>query len=138
MIRSEAWILDRRERASPEEGVIAVLRRDEIVFSELEDDELLVEPLFGSWEGNMDHAVRRRPVDICMYRGEPQAVIGNSGVLRVVAIGSQIKRFREGDIALLYGNAKPNEFGFMVLAHAYDAPGTIGVLSKRLKLHERT
>ena len=41
---------------------------------------MLAEPLYGCWEGNMSHAVERRPIDIYRDRGEEKVVIGNAGV----------------------------------------------------------
>src|SRR6185436_4621492 len=50
-------------------------------FSDPGPEEALVSPLFGCMEGNMGHAVDRRPIDLCLARGEARVVVGNAGVL---------------------------------------------------------
>ncbi len=94
--------------------------------------DVLVEPLVGCWEGNMTHALQRRPVDICRQRNEAAVVLGNAGVVRVLQPGSAITEFKEGDLAYVFGNAKPWErFGYMRQALAYDCPQTMGALAKK-------
>ncbi|WP_177326020.1 zinc-binding dehydrogenase [Nannocystis exedens] len=100
-------------------------------------DELLVEPLFGSWEGNMTHSLQRRPIDICSQRRERRVVIGNGSVLRVLRAGADVRGIHEGDVGILYGGHVQDEFGYTVLVQGYDAPGTVGVLAKRTKIAAR-
>ncbi|HEY0138678.1 MAG TPA: zinc-binding dehydrogenase [Nannocystis sp.] len=112
-------------------------RLEQFQFEDLRDDELLVEPLFGSWEGNMSHSVARRPIDICRRRREPRVVIGNASVLRVLRAGSAVRGVAEGAVGILYSGYGIDEFGYTVSAHGYDAPGTIGMLAKRSKIPAR-
>lgn len=66
MITTEAWVLYAGpEQTKKHEPVPGELRRETFQFADLEDDEALVEPLYGSWEANLDHALSRNPVDIC-------------------------------------------------------------------------
>lgn len=134
MITTEAWVL----RRGPDEGRSALgtddFRIETYSFPDLEDDELLVEPLFGCWEGNMSHAIARRPVDVCRQRGEEKVVLGNSAVLRVLKVGAAVRGVREGDVGALWGAGKHDDLGYMMLAFGYDAPGTVGVLAKRTKI----
>ncbi|GHA20870.1 zinc-binding dehydrogenase [Streptomyces tauricus] len=115
------------------------LRRDRFTFGPLEEGEALVEPILGSWEANMDHALTRSPIDVCSSRGEDAVVLGNLGVVRVLKVnaGSRDVRVREGDLCLLLPFGKIDRFGYAELAYAYDAPGTIGLLTKRTKLDAR-
>ena len=90
---TEAWILHQGE--SKRQG-----RRFERGLYRLPEpgpDSVLVRPLYGSWEGNMDHAVRASPVDVCELRGEPTVVIGNAGaVVEVEAVGANVPDFSTG------------------------------------------
>lgn len=85
----------------------------------------------------MTHALQRRPVDVCRERGEARVVVGNSGVVRVLSVGDGVRHVKEGDVCRIFGNAVWDDHGYTVKAHAYDAPGTIGVLAKRIKLDAR-
>ncbi|MCB0986979.1 MAG: zinc-binding dehydrogenase [Microthrixaceae bacterium] len=79
----------------------------------------------------MSHAIDRRPVDVCAQRGEDHAVLGNSGVVRAVEVGSGVENIRPGDHYLFFGTGVADDFGYMRLAHAYDAPGTVGMLARQ-------
>lgn len=97
----------------------------------------MVEPVYGCWEGNMSHALERRPVDICRLRGEEKVVPGNAGVVRILKAGKAVRSVREGDLCLVFGNAVQDEMGFMKKAFGYDAPRTVGILARRTKMHEK-
>src|SRR4051812_46884376 len=62
MITTEAWVIHAGPGAEP---VPAELSLERMEFPDLAENEALVEPIFGSWEANMDHGLRRSPVDIC-------------------------------------------------------------------------
>ncbi|MDB1087003.1 zinc-binding dehydrogenase [Streptomyces sp. ACA25] len=95
-----------------------------------------MEPILGSWEANVDHALARSPIDVCSSRGEDTVVVGNMGVVRVLKVnsGSRDVRVREGDLCLLMPFGKLDRFGYAELAYAYDAPNTIGLLAKQAKM----
>lgn len=137
MIDTEAWLLYPANISNRDRTGSDTLRLERFSFADIDDDELLVEPLYGCWEGNMTHALQRKPVDICQQRGEERVVIGNAGVVRVLECGKDVTRFREGDYAIVFCNGTWDQNGFVIGVFAYDAPGTIGVLSKRTKLRER-
>lgn len=120
----------------PENPVPGELRREEFSFPDITETEALVEPLYGSWEANMSHALQRSPVDVCRQRGEDSMVIGNFGAVRVVRTGRDVTRVREGDLCLLQAFARTDDMGYVRLVHAYDAPGTVGVLARRTKIGE--
>ncbi|NWC07667.1 zinc-binding dehydrogenase [Pseudomonas agarici] len=131
MYTADAWVLRSGDSMG---GATDSLIRKAIEFGEIKDSEVLVEPLFGSWEGNMTHAIERSPIDICVARGEPEVVLGNSGVVRVLKCGRDVTGLSEGDNCLFFGATKCDRYGYVELAHAYDAPNTIGLLAKRTKV----
>lgn len=137
MITTDAWVLRRGADGAGSALETDDFRRETISLPALADDELLVEPLFGCWEGNMSHALARRPIDVCRQRGEDRVILGNSGVVRVLVAGAGVRGIREGDVGALLGTGEFDEFGYMVRAFAYDAPGTIGVLARRTKILAR-
>lgn len=138
-MRTEAWVLYRGED-TPRNKEIAPspeLRCEMFDFPAPDDDEVLVEPIVGCWEGNMNHALLRRPVDICLQRNEPKVVIGNAGVVRVLRPGRDVRSVREGDVCLVFCNGIWDEHGYPQKIYGYDAPNTVGLLARRTKLHER-
>jgi len=115
------------------------LRREVFPIEPLESGEVLVEPILGSWEANIEHALARSPIDICRSRGEQAVVVGNLGVVRVVKANSARPgtKLREGDLCLLMPFGKCDPFGYAELAYGYDAPHTIGLMAKVSKIDER-
>ena len=128
---AEAWFL------YPHDGKRdtrrAVLQRETFELPSPEANEVIAKPLFGSWEGNMTHALERRPVDVCKQRREPRVVLGNSGVVRVVEVGSEVTTVKAGQIAILFIASVVDEFGYPELILGYDAPNTMGCLSTMIK-----
>jgi NADPH:quinone reductase-like Zn-dependent oxidoreductase len=137
MITTQAWILKSGERHAPASPPIARLHREQFTIPELTDYEVLVEPLYGCWEGNMNHALRRDPIDICVQRREEKVVIGNAGVVRVLRPGKGVTSVKPNDLCLVFCNGIWDCFGYPVKVYGYDAPGTIGLLAKQTKLHEK-
>lgn len=138
MYTTEAWVIHQGpERGNPRRPEPAELRKESFSFPDLSDDEVLVEPIYGCWEGNMAHALSRSPVDICQQRREEKVVIGNAGVVRVLKTGDGVKSLREGDLCLVFCNGVWDEAGYPEKIYAYDAPGTVGLLAKQTKLRER-
>lgn len=131
---TEAWVLHagETEDAGPGEYV-----RETITFDDIRDDEVLVRPLYGCWEGNMGHAVEREPIDIARARGEEKVVVGNAGVLEVLDVGASVTTVRKGDRAILFCNGVWDRYGYPKKIFGYDAPGTIGFLARKTKLHEK-
>jgi NADPH:quinone reductase-like Zn-dependent oxidoreductase len=128
--RTEAWVLAAGSGAANSSGVLSY---GSFSYPECADDEVLVEPMVGSWEANMDHAIERNPVDICRQRGEPQIVLGNAGVVRVKQCGAAVEHLRIGDKCLLFCGGKLDSFGYVELVFAYDMPGTVGLLARETK-----
>lgn len=101
-------------------------------------DQVLAEPLFGAWGGNMKHALERKPIDICRHRGEDRIVLGNAGVVRVLAVGPDARELRPGQVAMLFAASVVDRWGYPEKMLAYDAPGTMGCMATRmlLRAHE--
>ncbi len=134
-IKTDAWVLHAGEKgAAP---VTTELVRETFSYDEPAADEALVSPLFGCLEGNMGHALERRPIDICRARGEDKVVIGNSGVVRVDKCGPEVDTVREGDTAIVFCNGEPDRYGYPEKIFAYDTPGSTGVLAKQIKMHAK-
>ncbi|MCB9519556.1 MAG: zinc-binding dehydrogenase [Myxococcales bacterium] len=131
--KTEAWVLHQGVGENPGP---AELVREEFEFGDLTPDEVLARPLYGCWEGNMGHALDRRPVDICAQRGEPRVVFGNAGVLEIVEVGANVTTVKPGDKAILFCNGIWDDFGYPKRIFGFDAPNTIGVLAKTTKLHQ--
>jgi len=134
-IKSDAWVLYAGEKGAPPKRTQLV--RETFEFSEPGAEEALVSPLFGCMEGNMGHAVERRPIDLCLARGEEKVVIGNAGVVRVDKVGAAVTTVREGDTAIVFCNGQPDRFGYPERIWAFDAPGSVGVLAKQTRMHQQ-
>lgn len=115
----------------------ANLVRQDFELPGIAPDEVLAEPLYGCWEGNMEHALSRRPIDICRIRGEDRVVLGNAGVVRVAAVGLQVHTLQPGQAAVIFPSAVIDRFGYPERMLGYDAPGTMGCLATRIKLKAR-
>jgi len=133
-ITTDAWVLYKGKDAKSHDP--AMLVHEHFTFDDITEQEVLVEPLYGCWEGNMAHALDRKPVDICWQRNEEKVVIGNAGVVRVLKCGHAVTTVKEGDIALLFCNGKWDKFGYPEKILGYDAEGTIGLLARQTKLHQ--
>lgn len=132
---TDAWVLHSAPRIDGEpQAVRGSLCRESYLLPEPEFDEALVEPLFGSWEANIDHALARQPIDVCRSRLEDPVILGNLGVVRVLRPAETSTSIHEGDVCLVMPFAKRDPYGYAELIYAYDGPGTIGVLAKRTKL----
>lgn len=130
MYTTEAWVL----KPGQEDNTPATLQREAFSF-QLREDDILIKPLFGSWEANMEHALQRSPIDICHFRKESPVVIGNAGVAEVLE--PQNSGLKKGQICLVLASTEQvNRYGFPQPAYAYDAPNTVGLLAKTSKVHQ--
>jgi NADPH:quinone reductase-like Zn-dependent oxidoreductase len=134
MISTEAWVLDRGPSGGSGPGK---LRKDTIAFPEITEEEVLVEPIYGCWEANMTHALERAPVDVGRLRKEERVVLGNAGVVHILETGAAVTSVRAGDLCLVCPIGVWDRYGFTLRVLGYDAPRTLGLLAKRIKLHER-
>ena len=133
--QAEAWLLYAQEESGTPSR--ATLVRETIRVPQPGPGEVLAEPLYGCWEGNMGHAVNRHPVDICRQRGETKVVIGNAGVVRVRACGEGVTTVEPGQHAIIFCTGVEDRWGYPDKILAYDAPGSMGCLSTLMRLRER-
>jgi NADPH:quinone reductase-like Zn-dependent oxidoreductase len=135
VVTTEAWVID----SAPDDAhelEPAELRKETYSFTNITEYEVLAEPIYGCWEGNMTHAIQRSPVDVCRQRGEKKIVIGNAGVVRILKIGSSVTNVKEGDLCLFAAVGTTDQFGYLIKVVGYDARDTIGLLAKRIKLNQ--
>ncbi|MFQ5353120.1 MAG: zinc-binding dehydrogenase, partial [Candidatus Binatia bacterium] len=133
-VQTEAWVLYGGEKGA--KPTTAELVRESFDFAEPGPQDVLVAPLFGCMEGNMGHALQRRPIDLCLARGEERVVIGNAGVVRVEAIGSEVTTVKQGDEAIVFCNGESDAYGYPRKIFAYDAEGSVGMLAKTSRFHQ--
>src|SRR5262245_8565313 len=95
------------------------LRRGRHSFAAPGEGEALVEPLFGSWEANIEHALSRSPIDVCRLRDEEAVVLGNLGVVRVLDPGSS-RSLAEGEVCMVMPFARRDRYGYAQLIYGYD------------------
>jgi len=131
MIATEAWVL---HMGLPDSNAPGELSLEEYQFAEPIGDEVLAEPLFGCWEGNMAHALSRKPVDICRLRCEKRVVLGNAGVVRVLQVMQPDETVSEGRFYVVAPLGKLDSQGYPTRIFGYDHPGTVGLLAKQTKL----
>lgn len=132
-VSTEAWVLPSTARRPKQ----AELIRETYTFPDIAAHEVLAKPLYGCMEANMLHAVQRDPIDVCHERNEDSVVLGNSGVVAVQRVGTAVTCVQEGDSCIVFGNGTWDDQGYPIKILGYDAPGTMGVLAKTIKLHER-
>jgi NADPH:quinone reductase-like Zn-dependent oxidoreductase len=130
----DAWVLHAGDGKRP---VRTQLVRETIELPALGDHGVRAQPLYGTWEGNMGHALNRKPVDICVQRGEPKVVIGNAGVVKILEVGRKVKSVEPGQNAIIFCTGVEDRWGYPVKIMAYDAPGTMGCLAKEMVLTDR-
>ena len=127
-MKVEAWVLESKN---------STLIRKIIQLNELGAEDVLIEPIYGCWEGNMGHALDCNPINVCEMRNEAGVVLGNAGVVRVLKTGSQLPGIIPGEIYLLYsGDTRClPRYNYPIKAFGYDAPGTVGLLAKQTIVH---
>ncbi|MCC2314657.1 hypothetical protein [Cellulomonas xiejunii] len=134
-MKTEAWVL-RHGKDAGEVGPDGISGFDieTIDLPEPGPGEVLVEPMYAAWEGNLGHAIERRPIDICEERGEDRVVLGNSGAVRVLRAGDRDGRFPEGAMCLVVPAGEVDRYGYTEKVHGYDRPGSSGILARRMVL----
>jgi NADPH:quinone reductase-like Zn-dependent oxidoreductase len=127
--RTKAWILRKGPDHAPRQR--GRLEHAELILPPLPDDHVLVETLYGSWEGNMTHALNREPIDVCRRLGQDFIVLGNSAVVRVLATGRSLRPIGEGTLCMFAPVAKQDVHGYVRTVCAFDEPNTMGCLAER-------
>jgi NADPH:quinone reductase-like Zn-dependent oxidoreductase len=85
--------------------------------------------LVASGEHNVDHAIVADTQNIAQARGG-KIYPGNSAIGEVLAVGSEVTRFKKGDIALTHCNGAPDSYGYPQRIWAYDQPDSVGWYSE--------
>ena len=134
-VKADAWVLYAGD--DPKKPVPGDLVRETIEVPDIEDHEVLAQPLYGCWEGNMLHAVQRTPVDVCHQRKEEKVVLGNAGVVRVLKVGKNVRSVEPGQNAIIFCNGVEDKWGYPEKILGFDAPNTMGCLATRMKLTDR-
>ncbi|MCP4002983.1 MAG: zinc-binding dehydrogenase [bacterium] len=102
-----------------------VVQLDELELAKMQAKDVHLRILAVSAEHNVDHAALADTVDIADQRGG-KIFPGNSAVGEVMAVGSDVTRFKPGDIVLTHCNGDPDRFGFPLKIWAYDQPDSVG------------
>lgn len=128
---ADAWVLP---KGDPKHPGRAELTRKSITVPSPGEGEVIAAPLYGCWEGNMGHALHRKPVDVCRQRGEDDVVLGNAGVVRVLEVGRQVTTVEPGQVAIVFCVGETDRFGYPIKILGYDAVGSQGVLATRMRI----
>ncbi len=105
--------------------VSRVIQLDQLELREMGSHDVHVRILAVSAEHNVDHAALADTVNIAELRGG-KIYPGNSAVGEVTATGSQVTRFKAGDIVLTHCNGEPDAYGYPMRIWAYDQPDSVG------------
>lgn len=130
----DAWVLHAGDGGRP---VRTKLVREMFELPPLGEHGVRARPLYGTWEGNMGHALNRRPVDICVQRDEAKVVIGNAGVVKIIEVGPKVRSVEPGQYAVIFCTGVEDRWGYPIKIMGYDAPGTMGCLAKEMVLSDR-
>lgn len=132
--QAEAWVIRAGIAGEPRR---ARLERARVTVEAIHEDEVLAAPLYGSWEGNTEHALERQPIDICRIRKEEQVVLGNAGVVRVLETGKGVTQVQSGQLAMMFPSGETDAHGYTVKALGYEAPHQMGCMATLMKLKGR-
>ena len=105
--------------------VARVIQLDECVLRALGPKDVHLRILAVSGEHNVDHAALADTVNIAELRGG-KIYPGNSALGEVVSVGSDVKRFKAGEIVITHCNGEPDIYGYPLRIWAYDQPDSIG------------
>jgi NADPH:quinone reductase-like Zn-dependent oxidoreductase len=106
-----------------------VIRLDELELRKMGPRDVHLRILALSVEHNVDHATLADTVNITKLRGG-KIYPGNSALGEVIAIGSQVERFKSGDIVITHCNGEPDIYGYPLRIWAYDKPESVGWYGK--------
>jgi NADPH:quinone reductase-like Zn-dependent oxidoreductase len=102
-----------------------VITLDDLELPDVGHNDVRLRILAVSAEHNIDHAATADTINIAEARGG-RMFPGNSALGEVVEIGSEVTKFKVGDIAITHCNGEPDEFGFPLRIWAYDQPDSVG------------
>lgn len=102
-----------------------VLKLADLELREVGPTDVRLRILAVSGEHNINHAALADTVNIAALRGG-KIYPGNSALGEVVEVGSQVTRFKVGDIAITHCNGEPDQYGYPKRIWAYDMPDSLG------------
>lgn len=105
--------------------VARVVTLDSIELRDVGAKDVKMKVLAVSGEHNVDHAALADTVNIAELRGG-KMFPGNSALGEVTAVGSDVSKFKAGDIVITHCIGKPDDFGYPLRIWAYDMPDSIG------------
>ena len=105
--------------------VSRVIRLDESQLREMGPRDCHLRILAVSAEHNVDHAALADTINIADVRGG-KIYPGNSALGEVIGVGSEVRRFKPGDIVVTHCNGEPDIYGYPLRIWAYDQPDSIG------------
>jgi len=126
-IKAEA-IAAERKRVNDDLSKVDVSRvvaLDELELRDIGPADVHLKILAVSGEHNVDHAALADTVNITEARGGT-IYPGNSALGEVLSTGSDVTRFKAGDIVITHCNGQPDDYGFPLRIWAYDQPESIG------------
>jgi NADPH:quinone reductase-like Zn-dependent oxidoreductase len=105
--------------------IASVIKLDDLELREMGPGDVHMRILAASAEHNVDHAALADTANIAEARGG-KIYPGNSALGEVLAVGSDVTRFKAGDIVITHCNGGPDEYGFPTRIWAYDAEDSVG------------
>jgi len=105
--------------------VARVIRLDTLDLAPVGPRDVHLRILAASAEHNVDHAAMADTINITETRGG-KIYPGNSAVGEVLEVGSDVTRFKPGDIVITHCNGGPYEYGYPTRIWAYDAEDSVG------------
>jgi NADPH:quinone reductase-like Zn-dependent oxidoreductase len=105
--------------------IASVIALDELVLPDLQPRDVKLRVLAVSAEHNIAHAALADTVNITDMRGG-KIYPGNSALGEVSAVGSEVSKFKTGDIVVTHCNGAPDDYGYPLRIWAYDQPDSVG------------
>ena len=105
--------------------IASVIALDELALPDLQPRDVKLRILAVSAEHNIAHAALADTVNITDMRGG-KIYPGNSALGEVSAVGSEVTKFKTGDIVVTHCNGAPDAYGYPLRIWAYDQPDSIG------------
>ena len=102
-----------------------VVKLDELELPEVGSKDVRLKILVVSAEHNVDHAALADTVNIADLRGG-KIYPGNSALGEVIEVGSDVTKFKPGEIVITHCTGEPDRFGYPKFIFAYDLPDSIG------------
>jgi len=106
-----------------------VIKLDELELADVGPSDVRLKILAASGEHNVDHAALADTVNITELRGG-KIYPGNSALGEVTEVGSDVSKFKPGDIVVTHCNGEPDPYGFPKYIWAYDMPDSVGWYSE--------